>query len=734
MRNGTSAFDSAARLGCASASNWPLILAQNCPPNRTPGSPNKRPGTFVTLPPPPPPTSGGTRPIAFYDTECFPNYWLLKLRPRGGVAYAFRLRTGERFTDAQRHEIAALFEVYTTVSFNGLGYDVPMITAALCGYSPEELKALNDRIIPQQIKGAPKVYGAKPWELGLPEWAPADHIDIMEVAPGAGSQKQYAGRIHCKTMRDLPYSPFHTLTEPEIVEVDDYCGNDLDVLEALFDALAPQVLMRQKLSARYGIDLRSKSDAQVAETVLRKRCEIAAGRRIYKNEIDWGLQFVYKVPSFIAFELPQLRRALELVGQSVFRLGPSGAVEMPQQLEGLEIAIGGSVYKMGIGGLHSQEKKLVAVSDADYLIRMPDVASYYPSLILNSGEWPPALGPTFRVEYKAIKDERLEVFKPRVKELENAGLKYTPEWDDAKADDEGGKTGINGGFGKTGSHYSVMFAPVMLIQTTVTGQLSLLMLIEWHEHYGIPVISANTDGLVLKCPRALVATSEFLIAEWQKRTGLEMETDDYLAIYARDVNNYFAIKSPSDVKRKGEYAKAGLVAKKNPDVEICADAVSDFLAKGTPIIHTITTCRDLRKFVTIQAVAGGGVKMWGEGPRKGALVREMEPVLLANGWHKEGRKWAHWERSGPVSPGEAYLTCFAPQTPEYLGKVVRWYYSTQAPGPIVYATNGNTVSLSYGAQPCMTLPDDFPADVDFAWYIEKAEAMLRDIGFYTLTK
>lgn len=687
----------------------------------------------MLLPPPPPPTSDGTRPIAFYDTECFPNYWLLKLRPRGGVAYAFRLRTGERFTDAQRHEIAALFEAYTTVSFNGLGYDVPMITAALCGYSPEELKALNDRIIPQQIKGAPKIYGAKPWELGLPEWAPADHIDIMEVAPGAGSQKQYAGRIHCKTMRDLPYSPFHTLTEPEIVEVDDYCGNDLDVLEALFDALAPQLRQREALSKRYGIDLRSKSDAQLAETVLRKRCEVAAGRRIYKAEIDWGLQFVYKVPPFIAFESPQLKRALELVRQSVFRLGPSGAVEMPPQLEGLEIAIGGSVYKMGIGGLHSQEKKLVAVSDADYLIRMPDVASYYPNLMLNSGEFPPALGRQFLLEFAAIKDERLAA-KALAKKLKAAGFEGTVEYIDASTEDGGGKIMINGTFGKTGSPYSVLFAPSMLIQTTLTGQLSLLMLIEWHEHYRIPVISANTDGLVLKCPRALVATSEFLIAEWQKRTGLEMETDDYVAIYARDVNNYFAVKTPDDVKRKGEYAKAGLVEKKNPDVEICADAVSDFLAKGTPIIHTITTCRDLRKFVTIQAVAGGGVKMWGEGPRKGALVREMEPVLLANGWVKMGRKWANWDAQTECSAGEAYLTCFAPQTPEYLGKVVRWYYSTQAPGPIVYATNGNTVSLSYGAQPCMTLPDDFPLDVDFAWYIEKAEAMLRDIGFYTLTK
>lgn len=64
--------------------------------------------------------------------------------------------------------------------------------------------------------------------------------------------------------------------------------------------------------------------------------------------------------------------------------------------------------------------------------------------------------------------------------------------------DGGSKIQINGTFGKTGSPYSVLFAPTMLIQTTITGQLSLLMLIEWHEIYGIPVISANTDGVVIK--------------------------------------------------------------------------------------------------------------------------------------------------------------------------------------------------------------------------------------------
>jgi hypothetical protein len=683
------------------------------------------------------PAPPSTKPVAFYDTECYPNYWLLKFRLQGASVYTFSLQAGERFDEIDAANIKYLFDSFgaTVVSFNGIYYDVPMIAAALAGYTCEQLKWLNDQIVVQKLK---------PWELGLPEWSPSDHIDVMQVAPGTGGQKQYAGRIHCKTMQDLPYEPDKHLAPHEIAEVDSYCENDLDVLEDLFVALAPQLEQREELSKRYGMDLRSKSDAQLAESVLKLRCEQALGRRIYKPEIDWNLAFRYEPPSFLSFQLPQLHNAFQVIKDSIFTIGANGAVTMPYELN---VSIGMSNYQLGIGGLHSSEKCVVHRADENTVLRDADVASYYPSLILNSGKFPKALGPAFLQEYSLIKDERLKA-KALEKELKNAGLMYTPEYlaaspterlfieeegcpytDEylaAHVENEGGKIMINGTFGKTGSIWSILFAPEMLIQTTVTGQLALLMLIEWHEHNGIPVVSANTDGIVIKCPRPLLATSDALIAEWERRTGLEMETSEYAAIYSRDINNYFAVKMSGEVKRKGEYSKAGLNEKKNPDVEICGDAVAEYLNKGTPIFYTIAACRDIRKFVTVQKVTGGAVKLWGEGPRKDMKVRDMAATLLANGWMKVGRKWM---KEGLLAdPTSAYKTCFAPQRPEYLGGVIRWYYSTQAPGPIIYNTNGNQVSLSYGAKPCMTLPDEFPTDIDYDWYLQNCESILRDIG------
>jgi hypothetical protein len=664
---------------------------------------------------PPPPTG---KPTAIFDTECYPNFWLLKFRPVGGEVCSFALRAGERFDEPTIQRIGRLFQLFRVVSFNGNYYDVPMIAAALYGYTTEQLKWLNDEII---------VEGRKPWELNLPDWKPTDHIDLIEVAPGAGSQKQYAGRIHTATMQDLPYEPDRLLSDAEMVEVSTYCEHDLLVLAALFDSLQPQLFIREAMGSRYGMDLRSKSDAQLAEAVLKRRCEQAIGQRIYKPEIDWNLAFRYEFPAFLRFQTLALQGAAAAVQESIFRLGGSGAVEMPPQLEGLEIPIGASIYRLGIGGLHSSEKRAIHYADAGTVLRDADVASYYPSLILNSGKHPRALGVTFLREYQAIKDERLEDKKLQ-KKLEDEGRKNSPEWVQAHSDNEGKKIMLNGTFGKTGSPYSVLFAPEMLIQTTITGQLALLMLIERHELSGIPVVSANTDGIVIKCPRALLPLSDSLIHQWESETGLEMETSEYAAIYSRDINNYFAVKTSGSVKRKGEYSKAGLIEKKNPDVEICSDAVSDLLSKGTPVLCTLAACRDIRKFVTVQRVSGGAVKLWGEGPRKDARVREMVPVLLANGWAKVGR--SQWHKGDVLtSAGEAYKGCFGLQRPEYLGKVIRWYYGNAAPGPIIYNTNANTVSLSYGAKPCMTLPDVFPSDIDYGWYIAKCNGILKDIGY-----
>lgn len=674
------------------------------------------------------------------DTECYPNYWLFGIQLGPTVWQCEAAGQGARLAQADRDRIIWLLDNVPIWTFNGLNYDNWLIAAAaVAGMSVEQLKAINDKIIIERVK---------PWQLNLPRWQPKDHIDVMEVIPGAGGQKYKAGMIHYKTMRDLPYSPDAHLDAEQMRQVRIYNANDLGQLAALAQAVAPQIRLREKLTERYRIDLRSKSDAQVAEAVLKHRCEQALGRSIGKTQIDMNLRFRYDPPSYLQFKSPVLLELLAVATGGDFHIGRSKkgdglAILGPDELSAYKFEMGDLPLTAGIGGMHSREKCSSHVADHDTMIVDIDVEAYYPSMMLNAGAWPEALGKQFLIEFRSIKDERVAA-KELVAKLEAEGYTSSIEYDDASVTNSGGKIMINGTFGKTLSLFGPLSAPKMGIQTTLTGQLSLLLLIEWLHEAGIQVVSVNTDGVVTKFPRNRRIAMLAVVKRWEDAVQLKMEHNEYKALYSANVNNYMAVTAKGKVKRKGQYAKTDLIGKKAPDVEICADACAEFVAHSTPVEVTILSCSDIRKFVAIKNVAGGAAKMLGDGPRQGVKVAEMIPRLLAHGWTKKGSRWVtsgNWyadagpefAQSGaaPILAAEAYSQTFAPQVREEIGKVIRYYYGTNAPGPIVYASGkkaGDLVSDSWGAQPCMVLPDELPADIDYAWYIEKANQMLRECG------
>ena len=202
----------------------------------------------------------------FLDVECYPNYFLALFRTADGKSKAFEAYDGQPLDTAglERYLTHPSFEI---VTFNGNGYDIPILTYALDTPDPASLFRRTEDII---------VGNLTPWafykQFGIQPPA-VDHIDLIEVAPGDGSLKQYAGRIHSKKIQDLPYEPNHILTESQMSEVALYCDNDLDVLEDLWNALQPQIEQRVALSERYGIDVRSKINEQLAEAILKLQCE-----------------------------------------------------------------------------------------------------------------------------------------------------------------------------------------------------------------------------------------------------------------------------------------------------------------------------------------------------------------------------------------------------------------------------------------------------------------------------
>ena len=600
------------------------------------------------------------KPILVFDLEVYKNYLLVAFKniATGNVVCFER-------TEDQDLDIAKLYRIlsaYTLVGFNSNHFDLPVLAMAMTGASNADIKAVCDDII---------VGGKKSWEIyrerNLTQFDELDHIDIIEVAPGFIGLKQYGGRLHAQTLQDLPIEPGASIAMEERQLLCQYCANDLALTQQLYEHLLPQIDLRRSMTAEHGIDLRSKSDAQMAEAIIKSEVEARRnGKKVPKAQpLEPKTKLAFTPPDWVAFKTWKLQEIFGTMCDADYRVDQWGAPVMPSTMEDATVTIGDSVYRIGMGGLHSSEASAVHEADENTILVDRDVASYYPSIIINSGLYPPNMGEDFLAVYRNIVDRRLAA--KRNKDMVTA---------DAL------KICVNGSFGKLGSKWSILYAPALMLRVTLTGQLALLMLIERLEYHDIPVVSANTDGVVIKCPVSKIAEMDAIVDWWETTTGFVTEDTHYSGLYSRDVNNYVAIKTDGKVKTKGVYAGTSLA--KSPQNEICIEAVIAHLTSGTPIETTIATCKDIRKFLTLRQVKGGA---------------------LFDG--------------------------------KYLGKVVRWYYGKGPTGYIEYKTNGNKVARSEGAVPCMVLPEGFPVGIDRDWYIREAISMLTDLGVdhdYHITK
>lgn len=303
-----------------------------------------------------------------------------------------------------------LMHNFRTVGFYSNRFDLPMIFYAATGASQEELfKATQDLI---HNSTWPAEF-AQERNFTLPT---VNSIDLLPVAPLTGSLKLYAARLHAKRIQDLPFDPGTALTLEQIEIVADYCLNsDLPATRLLWDNLAEQITLREELTTQYGTDLRSKSDAQIAESVIGSEIKRITGRWPKKPGIN-AKAVAYTPPAWIQFQTPQLQAVLATIRTASFPIDANGSPSAPIAINDLAIPIGESVYQMGIGGLHSSEKCVRRVSDDNFTYRDFDVNSYYPNILLNNRFVPAHLGDDFLTVYGKIIKERLYA-KAKVSEI-----------------------------------------------------------------------------------------------------------------------------------------------------------------------------------------------------------------------------------------------------------------------------------------------------------------------------
>ena len=158
-----------------------------------------------------------------YDFEVTAYDWLLVLK---------NYRTRERvvFHNAIPNDVQNFIDVYNPImmGYNNNGYDKYILKAILSGYTPEELKEVNDHIIG----------GGNGWELDFGYVEVPIQVDLINCIIPRKSLKELEGNLRMNiTESTVDFDIDHKWTQQEYDEMLYYCDHDVDALFPIFDIL-----------------------------------------------------------------------------------------------------------------------------------------------------------------------------------------------------------------------------------------------------------------------------------------------------------------------------------------------------------------------------------------------------------------------------------------------------------------------------------------------------------------
>ena len=437
---------------------------------------------------------------------------------------------------------------------------------------------------------------------------------------------------------------FESLDEPE---KERFLAFEANVVECLYHELMPGIEIRDAIKDRFGIDVSNCSDPQIAEKYFRAKQPYKANK-ITRDTIR------YVAPGYINFASDNLNSLLKELQARSYEVDSQGKL-IKEADDHKSVKVNGKVYKLGLGGLHSCEKSISVVPGEDEFLCEVDVTSYYPSIIINNSYYPQSYGAEFLSFYKELYLQRKQLLA---------------DGDTIGADIY--KLIINNCFGKFGSPHSCLYDLKMLIQTTITGQLALLMLIELLGIYNIEVVSANTDALVIKGKKVDKKKLDNILDLWKNHNSFVFVQLALKSIHLESVNSYVSFLENGAIKSKGAFTKPTI--HNTASLEICKKAVFQYLNDGIPVIDTIINQNTkLNNFFGV-SYSSNGISM----------------------------------KSNP------------------LGQVVRWYYSTDGE-QLTCSKTGRKVCNASSVRVISDIKDS-SSDIDYKRYVNESYNLLKKVG------
>lgn len=488
--------------------------------------------------------------LNFYDFEVFKHDWM--------VVVINPVTHDERVIINDVDALTALYEERKRdiwVGYNNLHYDQFIFKGILCGFDP---KAINDFII---------VEGNKGWQYSsLLRKLYMVNYDVFHPRTDRGlkTHEAYLGNDICETT--VPFDIDRKLTDAEIAETVKYCRHDVEQTIEVFMQRKSEFDARMDLLKMFDLPLvyLGKTDAQLTAIIL------GAERPAHPRDDEFDI-----VP------LP----CLDLGPYDFIRAWYLDTANQDYSAT-LDFDIAGCPHKCAWGGLHGA---IAQYAGEGYFINV-DVESYYPAemiahKLLSRNVRDPS-------KFKDIRDHRIEL--KHVKDPRQKALKLV----------------INGTFGASKDKFNALYDPRQANMVCVNGQLMLIDLMhKLVRDAGAEIIQSNTDGVLIRMPDsfdggpdAFYDRVDDVAYEWEHRTGMGLEFDEFTSVYQKDVNNYVLVAADGSMKTKGAYVKK--LGPLDYDLAVVNKALVEYMVHGVPVEDTIAADDDLIDYQRVVKVSG----------------------------------------------------------------------------------------------------------------------------------
>lgn len=375
-----------------------------------------------------------------------------------------------------------------------------------------------------------------------------------------------------------------------------YNKNDVFLCGEIVRQKPDEVKLRYSLSNAFNLNLLSCSRANIADKLLAKFYSELSG--LSKKQFEnlrterTKLSFNKIIFPHIKFQTPELQKMLSEMKQVVITRTNKDAFSK-------EIEFYGTKYTLATGGIHSVDRPGIFRSTDNYTYIHYDIGSFYPSTMV-----------AYNIAPKHLNQQ---VFTKMVDYFRTTRLKCKHTADDVemlikgvpnKLSAEALKIVINAIYGKFGSETYFLYDRFAQMQVTINGQLMVMMVIESLELAGIHVISANTDGIIVKLYKNKEEQFKQITDEWCAFNKMTADSERYKLFITRDINNYLNVQSNNTIEFKGaldpkQYLKD---LKKGYDMPVVAIAVFEYLVNNVPVMTTLRNHKDILDFCKTQNV------------------------------------------------------------------------------------------------------------------------------------